>query len=365
MTALSTGRQFGADLTVISRDNMADAIAYGPWKTVILDESSGFKTKTTARWKDAKVLTARASYVHELTGTPAPNGLMDLWAQVALLDGGQRLGRTLTIYRERFFHVGVTDKGRPKILDNGTVYGWDLNDGAADKIYALLSDICMSLDSQDHLDLPPVTRNLISVPIPAKARKAYQDMKKDLVADLEILGSPVYTAANAAVMTGKLYQITAGFLYGDTTTDLHEAKTKALAKVVEGTGSPVLVFYRFRHELARFKAAFPTAETIDAPDAITRWNTGQIPILLAHPASAGHGLNLQHGGHTIVWTTLPWSLEEHAQANARLARQGQADPVVIHYLLVPDSIDHAVLRLLDGKATVEQALRDALNKGEL
>jgi SNF2 family DNA or RNA helicase len=358
----------GSDIIVIGRDNMADAVAFGPWQTVILDESSGFKDKTTARWKAAKKLVTSAEYVHELTGTPSPNGLMDLWAQVALLDGGARLGRTLTIYRERFFHVGTTDKGRPKIAPNGVVYGWDLNDGAEERITELISDICMSLDSADHLDLPPVTRNIVSTPMPPKARKAYRDMAEDLVVQLEILGEPVYTAKNAAVMTGKLSQITAGFLYpdktrpSDPTTNLHTAKLEALEDVIEGTGSPVLVFYRFRHELERIKARFPQAEMIDAPDAISRWNRGEIPVMLAHPASAGHGLNLQHGGHTIVWTTLPWSLEEHQQANARLARQGQTKPVVIHYLMVPDSVDHAILDRLDGKATVEQALRRALNR---
>ena len=346
----------GADITVISRDNLADAVG-GPWRTIIVDESSSMKNKTTKRWRAASKLAKAAEHVWLLTGTPSPNGLLDLWAQAALLDQGERLGKTLTGYRERYFSVETMINGHP--------VKWRPKPGAPERIQTLLSDVCLSMESR--LDLPPATHNRVEVPLAPAHRRLYDTLKKDLVAWMDNGGE--VAAANAAVATGKLSQLTAGFLYPDPDdpddliglpTELHTSKMDALAEVIEGTGSPVLVFYRFRHELERLKK-IPGAVPIDYhPLVIPRWNAGKIPVLLAHPASAGHGLNLQHGGHTIVWTTPTWNAEEYAQANARLNRQGQTHPVVIHHLISPGTVDGLILDRLAGKLSAQDALLEAL-----
>lgn len=342
----------GADLVVIGRDNAKDVVP-GQFRTVVLDELSGYKNRGSQRWKHARKVTDAAAYVWGLTGTPSPNGLMDLWAQVFLLDRGQALGKTLTSFRNRFWYPG-------RQLPTGVIIEWHLRDGAADKIEELIAPTCLSMRSADHLDLPEVTYNPVSVPLPGPARKVYDQMLTTLVAQTE---DATHTAANAAVLTGKLSQITAGFLYadeGEPVTTLHAEKVGAVAEVVEGTGSPVLVFYRFVQERDALLAALPQARLIDDPGAIDDWNAGRVEVLLAHPASAGHGLNLQAGGHTICWSTMPWSLEEWEQANARLARQGQTHPVVVHQLISPDTVDEAIVARLQHKASVQQALMMAL-----
>lgn len=346
----------GEDITIISRDNLADATIL-PWKTVILDELSSFKNRTTNRWKSAKVLALGARYVWGLTGTPAPNGLMDLWAPVYLLDQGQRLGKNITTYRNRFFRPG-------RQLANGVITEWIPKPGAAEKIQELLQDICMSMTADTRLDLPPVTYNDIHITLPPAAKKAYRLMRDELIVDMELLGgTEIHTAASAAVMSNKLSQISAGFLYpndlGGSLTRLHDEKVAAVQEVIDGTGSPVLVFYRYKQELVQLMAALPGARSMDEPNIIKAWNAGTVPVLLAHPASAGHGLNLQYGGHTIVWTTLSWNLEEWQQANARIARQGQTQAVVIHRLMAAP-VDQGMVNRLDGKADVQDALRTAL-----
>lgn len=357
----------GADVVVLGRDNLRDALSVpSPWRTVILDELSGFKTRNSVRWKTAATLIwgsqqsnrarLRIPHVWGLTGTPASNGLGDLWAQMWLLDGGQRLGATLTEFRNRFMYPG-------RQLPSGVITEWILRQGADAKIHSLIDDICMSLDATGLLQLPPTTQNRVDVTLPPSAMAVYRRMKDDLVADLSLIGGEVHTAQNAAVLTNKLSQISAGFLYSDDAdlrdgahTDLHREKVRALEEIVDGTGSPVLVFYRYRVEKERIASAFPSAVDVDAPRAIERWNKGEIPILMAHPAGAGHGLNLQYGGHTIVWTSLPWSLEEWQQANKRLARQGQQHPVVIHLLMARKTVDGAILERLTTKASVQSAL---------
>lgn len=347
---------------MIGRDNLGDAVG-GPWRTLIIDEASSVKNRSSQRWRHARRISKSAAHVWELTGTPSPNGLIDLWAQVALLDGGERLGSSLTKYRERYF--------TPSRWAYGKVVGYDPRPGAPKRIEALLSDICLSMESK--IKLPPVTHNVISVPLPAATMRAYAELRNDLVAHLE--GGPRVAVANAAVATGKLSQFTAGFNYPDAddpddligaTTELHTLKMDALLEVLEFTDSPVLVFYRFREELKRLRA-IPGAVPIDArnshgQNAIDDWNAGKIRVLLAHPASAGHGLNLQHGGHTIVWTSPTWNAEEYAQANARLNRQGQRHPVVIHHLVCPDTVDEAIIDRLEGKLSDQDALLAALRK---
>lgn len=345
----------GADITVIGRDVLADAGVSG-YKTVVLDELSSFKTRSTARWKAARKLTLTTPHVWGLTGTPAPNGLLDLWAQCFLLDGGQRLGRTLGGYRERFFRP--TDR-----LPNGVVIGWELRPGAEDKIHALLEDICLSMRAADLLDLPPLTVNPVEVSLPAAARKTYESLKRDLVAEIDALDVPVY-ASSSGVLTNKLSQLSAGFLYDEDKVAhwQHTEKLDALEEVLAGADGPVLCFHRYKAEAQAILRRFPDCRTIDSPGALGAWDKGKIPLLLAHPMSAGHGLNLQAGGHTIVWTSLDWSLELWQQANGRLARQGQRSPVIVHVLEAAGTVDGVILRRLEDKASVQDALMSHLRQ---
>lgn len=357
----------GADIVVMGRDVLGDALPHRKrFRTLVLDELSGFKNRSTSRWKAARQLAVVIPHVWGLTGTPSPNGLLDVWAPMYLLDGGQALGKGITGYRERYFRA--VDR-----LPSGVVTKWEIRPGAAERIHTLLEPLAISMGTEGRVKLPPVTYNQVRLQLPPKGRKVYDTMKNDFVVDMLDLGlgsTDVMTASTAAVLGNKLAQISSGALYVDPEEQdplapgrwvpLHSAKVEAVQEIVEATDSPVLVFYRFRHELERLQQALPQAQTADQPDLQRRWNAGKIPVLLAHPASAGHGLNLQHGGHTIIWASLPWSLEEYQQANKRLARQGQQHPVVIHQLLAENTVDRAVLQALDGKHSVQQALLNHL-----
>jgi SNF2 family DNA or RNA helicase len=344
------------DLTVIGRDVLADAVPYaGRFRTLVLDESSGFKSRGSARWKAAAKIAQEVDYVWELTGTPSPNGLLDLWAQVFLLDGGERLGKTLGGFRGRYFRPG-------RVLPSGVVTQWIIREGSADTIHRKVADICLSMSAEGRLDLPPVNYNRVRVPLAPEVAAMYDQLEEDFVLEHDLLGE-VHSASTAAALSTKLSQITAGFIYNDDGAGgyeiLHSAKVDAVREIVEGTGSPVLVFYRFKAELAMLREALgKAAHTIDEPDIVARWNRGEVPVLLAHPASAGHGLNLQRGGHTLVWTSGTWSLEEYLQGNGRLARQGQTSPVVIHHLVSPGTVDLALHARLREKKSVQQALLD-------
>lgn len=351
----------GADVVVIGRDNLADAVPYAKkFRTFAIDELSGFKSRAALRWKAAKKIVRDMPYVWGLTGTPTTDGaLLDLWAQLYLIDNGETLGTTLGGYRDRYFTPG-------RQLPSGVVIEWNLRPGAQKRIHVLLERTCLSMTTDGRVDLPPTTINDIDVPMPPAVRRIYKQMKDDLVVGAELLGGDTYSAANAAVLSGKLSQITAGFLYKDDQelvkgpkayTVLHKEKPGIIKEIVESNGSPVLVAYRFQAELDLLKEALGSqAHTIQEPNIVERWNEGKIPVLLAHPASAGHGLNLQHGGHTMVWATLPWSLEEYMQMNKRLARQGQKHPVVIHHLLMQKSVDPLIKLALQGKKSVQDAV---------
>lgn len=345
----------GADVTVISRDNLKDAAPI--YRTVILDELSSFRTKGSVRWKNARRVTAKADYVWGLTGTPAPNGYLGLWAQVFLIDRGKRLGTTLGGYRERYFR----SHGQ---LPSGIRIDWRPRPEAEERIRELLEDVCLYMSSADELDLPPVTYNVISVPLPPAARTHYETLRADLVLDLELLGT--YSAANAAVLTNKLAQVSAGFLYGDdqdgTYLPVHTAKLDALQEVVDGTGDNLLVFYNYIAEAQRIREVFPQARSLDDPGALAAWCRGEVPMLLAHPASAGHGLNLQEFCHTIVWTSLTWDAELWLQANGRIARQGQTHPVMIHTLEGERTIDGIIAARLKSKTFSQDALLDHLRR---
>jgi SNF2 family DNA or RNA helicase len=360
----------GADLTIIGRDNFADLLPLRskPWKTVIIDESSGYKKKSSVRWRGMNRFVNRPQTKVEnvwlLTGTPSPNGLMDLWSQIYLLDKGKRLFGTLGEYRQRFFRAGQTTR-------QGVVTKWEIREDMDEKIHARIGDICLSMGTEGRVHLPDVTYNEIKVTLPAgPIMQAYADLHTDLVANLTMLGGLVHTAQNAAILTNKLAQLLAGFMYGDDyaltgeVSVVHRLKANAVKEVVEGSGgSPVLVFYGFDVEAKMLKNVLKeyNPRSIKEPGVIQAWNRGEVQVLLAHPQSAGHGLNLQHGGHTIVWSTIPWGLEEWQQANKRLHRSGQKHPVVIHKVMGYTSrggktVDHVKEARLAGKGSVQDLL---------
>lgn len=350
------------DIMVISRDNVADVLPHvSRFRTVIIDELSSFKNRGSNRWKAMHLITDRVERVWGLTGTPAPNGLLDLWAQVYLLDGGKRLGKNITAFRTRYFYP--TGK-----LQNGTPIGWEPYPETPDRVHALVEDICLYMETEGRVDLPATTFNDVVVPMTAQTRAIYREMKNNLVVNLELLGGEIHSADTASAVSNRLSQITAGFLYVDDTdlrgaqyTLIHQEKARAVREIIEGTGSPVVVGYWFKAELEILqKELGAMAHTIDEPGVLERWDRGEIPVLLLHPASAGHGLNLQAGGHTMVYASLPWSLELYQQFNKRLPRQGQQHPVVIHRLVTPHSTDAAKIKVLEEKATIQQALLDHL-----
>jgi SNF2 family DNA or RNA helicase len=239
---------------------------------------------------------------------------------------------------------------------------WEPKPGADQRILALIGDICLSMKAEDYLDMPDLITNQVKVEMPPAAQRAYEGLRDNLVADLEILGSTIHTAANAAVLTNRLAQVTAGFLYGDETkavTRLHSVKIDALKEIAEEAGSPLLVFYRFIEEANMIRETFLEAKGVDDPGALDDWNRGRVPLLLAHPKSAGAGLNLQAGGHHIVWTSPNWSLIDYKQANDRLHRQGQGHPVVVHHL-VAEKVDREAIKVVQGKKTLLEAVLDTL-----
>ncbi|MBT1017587.1 DEAD/DEAH box helicase [Canibacter sp. lx-72] len=348
--------QAGADVTVINRENVTWLIERSgvewQWDMVVIDELSSFKNHQTKRFRSLLKARPLVRRIVGLTGTPAANGLEDLWAQFRLLDMGERLGRYITHYRREFFD--------PDKRNGMQVFSYKPKPGAEDEIYKRISDVTISMRTCDHLTLPEVTYNTIEVAMGDKGRRAYERMLKDLVLELE--GTEV-TAANAAALSGKLTQMASGALYDEDGNWhlVHEAKLDALEDLVEAAnGKPVLVAYWFAHDLERITKWFPEARLLKTGADMDAWNKGEIPLALIHPASAGHGLNLQAGGSTLIWFTLTWSLELYQQTNARLHRQGQREPVVIHHLAAKDSIDQKILSALAAKDTTQAALIDAV-----
>lgn len=328
-----------ADIYIINRENVPWLVQlYGkrwPFDMVVIDELSSFKSSKAQRFRALKKVRPFIKRLVGLTGTPAPNGLLDLWAQIYLLDGGQALGRTVTGYREQYF---LPDKRNAT-----TIFSWKLKPGADKAIYERLQGLCVSLDSEDFLELPErrFIRHLVKLSPEAKAR--YTQLERDTLlpfADGDIDG------ATAATLRNKLLQLAGGAAYDDNgaVKVLGDDKLNALADLIEeANGQPVLVFYNYKHELDRIMKKFPGAVSIKEDGAVDRWNAGEIPILLAHPASAGHGLNLQSGGHIIIWFGPTDNLEYYLQANKRLHRPGQKHVVLIHHLLAEDTLDGRVL----------------------
>ena len=345
-----------ADIYVVGRDNvvwLTEELKGWPFDMVVIDELSSFKNPQAKRFKALRKVIPRAKRVVGLTGTPSPNGLMDLWAEIYLLDRGERLGKTLGAYRERYF--------RPGARNGSVVYKWIPTRTAQKEIQEKLADICVSMSARDYLQLPDRIDNVIHVQLAPSEMAAYWTMEREQL--LQIHDAEVAALSAAAVMT-KLLQIANGSVYAEdgTVVPIHKAKLEALGEILEATDEPVLIFYSFRHDADTIRAQYPEARTLESEEDIAEWNAGKIRILLAHPASVGYGLNLQDGGHVIVWYGLTWSLELYQQANARLHRQGQSRPVIIHHLIAEHTADEQVLDALQKKDTSQAALLAALRE---
>ena len=349
-----------ADVYVIGRDNVQWLVdRYGhlkrawPFDMIVIDELSSFKSPQAKRFKALRSVMPYVDRVVGLTGTPSPNGLMDLWAEIYLLDRGDRLGKTLGWYREKWF--------KPAVQVGYVVYKWAALRGAEKEIRDRISDICVSMSAADYLTLPDRIDREVPVRLSGSEMQQYAQMEQEQL--LQISDETV-VALNAAAVMSKLLQLANGRAYTDTgsVVRIHDAKAEALAEIVDVTDSPVLVFYSFRHDLDAIREKIPEARTLEGPEDIAAWNRGEIRVLLAHPASVGYGLNLQDGGHVIVWYGLTWSLELYQQANARLHRQGQSQPVIIHHLLAAGTVDEQVMKALKQKDTSQAALLAALKE---
>ena len=344
-----------AHIYLINRENVDWLITKSgiPWKfdMVVIDELSSFKSYQAKRFKSLLKVRPKLKRIVGLTGTPSSNGLMDLWAEFRLLDMGERLGRYITYYRQNFF---VPDKRNQQMI-----FSYKPKDGAEKKIYSLISDITISMKSKDFLKMPECVMNEVIVTLSDKEQKLYDSLKQDMVLSLE---ENEIDAINAAALSNKLLQMSNGAVYNDDKESLHihDRKLDALEDLIEGAnGKPVLVAYWFKHDLEKIKDRFDVREIKSAKD-ISDWNEGKIPVAVIHPASAGHGLNLQAGGSTLIWFGLTWSLELYQQTNARLYRQGQDSTVVIHHILTKGTIDEDVMKALKAKEKIQDALIDSV-----
>ena len=348
------------DVYVLSRDNVQWLVDYyrngWPFDMVVIDELSSFKSSRAKRFRKLNMVRSHINRIVGLTGTPAPNGLMDLWAQVYLLDQGSRLGRTITGYRTKYF--------TPSKRNRDTVFAYELLPGADEQIRTQIQDICISLSAKDYLTLPERMDNVRYIKLDPKAKAAYVEMERKLL--LEVDGETI-DAASAAVLSNKLLQICNGAVYNEEgqAVEIHDNKIEAFRELIEASqGKPVLVFYNFQHDRERIlkclSKSWLRVGELKSPAVIEQWNQKELDVLLAHPASAAYGLNLQAGGSTIVWFGLNWSLELYQQANARLYRQGQKENVIIHHLVVEDSRDQDVMTVLADKQATQDSLLESL-----
>lgn len=318
---------------------------------VVIDELSSFKSYGAKRFKSLLKVRPSVKRIVGLTGTPSSNGLMDLWAEFRILDLGQRLGRYISHYRNTYFKP---DKRNAQII-----FSYKPLPSAEEEIYKQISDITISMKSTDYLTMPEYVSNEVFVTLSEKEWKLYSDFKEDMVANL---GDEEIDAVNAAALSGKLLQMANGAVYDSENKAhvIHDKKLDALEDLIEGAnGKPVLVAYWYKHDLERIKERFPVRQIQSSKD-IEDWNNGKIPIAVIHPASAGHGLNLQSGGSTLIWFGLTWSLELYQQTNARLYRQGQNETVVIHHIIAKDTIDEDVIVALTRKEKTQASLIDAV-----
>lgn len=347
-------------VTIINRENVDWLINKSglpfDFDMVVIDELSSFKSYGAKRFKALLKVRPFIKRIVGLTGTPSSNGLMDLWAEFRILDFGKRLGRYITRYRLSYFEP---DKRNAQM-----VFSYKPLPGAEDAIYDKISDITISMKSVDYLDMPGCIINEVPVYMSSAEQSVYDDFREDMVAKLK---DDVIDAANAAVLSGKLLQMANGAVYDEdgVSHHIHDRKLDALEDLIEGAnGKPVLVAYWFKHDLERIEARLKSLRIpyarLDKPDSIKRWNNGEVPVMLIHPASAGHGLNLQAGGSTLIWFGLTWSLELYQQTNARLWRQGQKETVVLHHIICRDTIDEDVMAALKRKGKVQNDLINAV-----
>ena len=343
-----------ADIYVINRENVVWLVEYleenrmkWPFDMVVIDELSSFKNNQAKRFKALRRMRPAIDRIVGLTGTPAANSLMDLWAEMYLLDRGERLGRTLTAYRGNWFRPGY---------GNGYVtYKWEPRRGALEAITKRIADITVSMKAEDYVTLPDKVESTIEVSLDEKGLKAYKEMEKESLIELE--GEEI-AALDAAAVMSKLLQMANGFIYDEAHNPrhIHEAKLDALGEILEAAESPVLVYYNFQADKDAILSRFHEAKLLENDSTIEEWNKGKIKILLAHPASAGYGLNLQDGGHIMAWYGLPWSLEQYLQAVARLQRQGQKYPVMVYHLIAKGTVDEQVVASLSKKDMTQSAL---------
>ena len=346
----------GADITIINRENLGwliDSSGYEfDYDMVIIDELSSFKNHKSKRFQSLMKVRPKVKRIVGLTGTPSSNGLMDLWAEFKLLDFGERLGRFITHYRNNYF---IPDKRNGEII-----YSYKPVSYAEDAIYRKISDITISMKSTDHLQMPELITSQYEVQLSEDEEQRYEELKADFILELP---EGEITAANAASLTGKLSQLANGAIYDDegNIVEFHDRKLDALEDIIESAnGKPLLVAYWFKHDLQRIKKRFDVREIKTSKDIID-WNNGDIPVAVIHPASAGHGLNLQAGGSTLIWFGLTWSLELYQQTNARLWRQGQSSgTVVIEHIITKGTIDERILKALSLKEVSQNALIDAV-----
>lgn len=343
-----------ADVYVINRENVQWLVELyakkWPFDMIVIDESSSFKSASSQRFKALKKVLPQTSRIVELTGTPSPNGLIDIWSQIYLLDDGQRLGKSMTAYKQRFFESDYMGyKFKPV--------------KSADKIiHKLIDDIVISLNVDDYLEMPERIDTVIKVQLPQNRLDEYKQLEREFL--IQINDNDI-VAYNAATLAGKLLQYCNGAMYTDELknwTEIHSAKLDAIDDIIaENSDENLLIAYNFKTDLERLKKRYPDAVVLDNnPDIIKQWNDGNIKMLLAHPASAGHGLNLQHGGSIIVWFGLNWSLELYQQFNGRLYRQGQTKPVRIVHIVADGCIDNRVMQAIENKAQTQDELLDAM-----
>lgn len=350
-----------ADIYVINRDNVQWLVDYykhaWPFDMVVLDESTSFKNHRSKRFKALKLIRNKISRIVELTGTPRPRSLMDLWAQIFLLDGGVRLGRTITAFRDTYFTPGKRNRN--------VVFDYEPREGAEDAIYAAISDICISMKAEDYLNLPSLMVNEIPVVLDKAAQKRYTELEREAL--IEIDEETVITANTAAALSGKLLQLCNGAVYDEdrNVVGIHDCKIEVLLELIEQlNGEHAIICYNYKHDLERLLAVMPKTKlryAVYQSEADMRaWNSGEIDLLLIQPVSVGYGLNLQEGGHHMIWFGLTFDAEVYEQTVARLYRQGQLYPVFIHLLVVKGGRDEDVILSLNDKSKAQDYAMNTL-----
>ena len=344
------------EIVLINRENVDWLINKSGYRfnfdMIVIDELSSFKSYSAKRFKALLKVRPYVERIVGLTGTPSSNGLMDLWAEYRLLDFGERLGRYITKFRLKYFE--------PDKRSATVIFSYKLLPGAEEEIYNAISDITISMKAKDYLKMPDLVINEVTVDLDRNERNTYETLRKEMV--VQISEQEEIDAVNAASLSGKLLQMANGAVYDEDKRVLriHDKKLDALEDLIEAAnGKPVLIAYWFKHDLERIKERFNVREILDDQD-IRDWNNGKIDVAVIHPASAGHGLNLQSGGSTMIWFGLTWSLELYEQANARLYRQGQKETVVIHHIITKGTIDEDVMQALKRKEKTQSALIDAV-----